>query len=256
MVLIALFLTGQTKRAVKSIGLLVVILLAVSPFAVFMRSRQLDIRGKERVLTVGEEFSYGDDAVTTSIRSIIDRADLLGNSIKLKEYIDRHGFVSWQFYYSVLVSPIPRVIFAKKPYVLSSDGTMWGEISVIAWAMDFGGIGSLTAFGGITAYRQGGWIAVCLDGLAAGFCFTVIARWLGRGGLVANVFYIALFPLLAIKRVPPSLFEMLAELLPMLPPMFALFVVNMVLRERRRSRKRLILRHRNEVFQVEGVCCK
>jgi hypothetical protein len=254
MVLTALFLTGQTKRAVRSLGLLVIILLLVSPFAVFMRQTQLNVRGKGRILSVGQGFSYGEDVVISSLRSIIDRADLLGNSIKLKQYIDHHGYVDWQFYYSVFVSPVPRVILQNKPYVLSSDGTMWGEISVIAWANDFGGIGSLTAFGGITAYRQGGWIAVFLDGLTSGVCFVFLARWLGRGGFTANVFYITLFPLLTIKRVPPSLFETLSELLPMLPIVLALVLLNLLLTGRRESLSRSMLHPRRHASSlIRGV---
>jgi hypothetical protein len=235
-VVAALFVTKQRALGVRWIGLTVAFLVLASPFVVFLREKQGSERGGDRVIAAAQAFSYGDSALLTSVQSIADRADLLGNSIDLKAYIDEHGYVGWTYYYSVFISPVPKAIIGDKPYPLSSDGTMWGHLSVIAWALHNRGIGSLTAFGAITAYRQGGWIAVCLDGLAVGICLVFLARWLGGGGLIAKVFYCALFPLLTIKRAPPSLFECLSEVLPMLPFLAALVVLNVMLGGKRRIR--------------------
>ncbi len=230
----ALLVTGQKRRAMRSAGILVLVLVVVSPFAVYLRSARSQNRSGE-VVSIGRDFSYGDSQLTTMAQSLADRADLLGNTIPLKDYVDHQGFVGWRFYYSVLVSPIPRVLLGNKPYLLSADGTMWSEISVLSWSLRYGGIGSLTAFGGITAYREGGWLIVALDGVLTGALFVFVARWLGRGGIVGMGTYVTLFPLLAIKRVPPSLFEALAELLPLLPIVAVFVLTDKMLRWTRRS---------------------
>ncbi len=245
MVLAALFVTKQRVAAFRWCLLIVFVLLLSSPFMVFMRETTFNSRGSERTVTAGKEFSFGDNALISSAESIIDRADLLGNSIKLKTYVDSDGYVGWMYYYSVLVSPIPRLLLANKPYVMSNDGTIWGHLSVIAWRMDsggFGAIGSVTAFGAITAYSQGGWIAVALDGVADGLLIVFLARWLGEGGMLAQLVYIILLPVLTIKRVPPSFLESLTESLPLCVGLLALAVVGLMVGGRKSLvRKRIVL---------------
>ena len=215
----ALLMTKQKSRAVGSLGLMVIVLLVVSPFAVFLRESQVGLRGQARLVSVGRNFTFGENALGTSLQSILDRADLIQNTIALKRYIDVEGFVGWTYYYSVLISPVPKALIGPKPYLLSDDGTMNGEISIIAWRLVLHNfdIGSLTAFGGISAYREGGWVVVPIDGVLTGLLFIFLGQWLGQGGLIARVFYVVLFPVLSVKRVPPSLFEALAEILPLLP---------------------------------------
>jgi hypothetical protein len=130
----------------------------------------------------------------------------------------------------VLSVPIPRAIFPNKPYQLSTDGTMWGELSVVSWVLDHGRgtIGSLTAFGGISAYQEGGWPAVVVDGLFTGFLFSLLAASLANGSSTAKLFYVLLFPLLAVKRVPPNLFESIAEVLTVVPFLVAAFVIDRI----------------------------
>ncbi len=103
-----------------------------------------------------------------SFESILGRSDLISVTVYMKDYIDNVGYVGWEYYYSVLVSPVPRFLYPDKPYVLSSNGRLDGEISALAWKEIMGGLGSLTAFGGLTAYREGGWLGVVLDGFADG----------------------------------------------------------------------------------------
>jgi hypothetical protein len=88
-----------------------------------------------------------------------------------------------------------------------------------------GGLGSLTAFGGLTAYREGGWIAVILDGLAAGALFAGIARWFGQGGTIARIYYVQFFVLFAVQKAPPCFFEALASFLGQSPVIVLLFLL-------------------------------
>ncbi|RYZ75089.1 MAG: O-antigen polysaccharide polymerase Wzy [Lysobacteraceae bacterium] len=217
MLVMAFGLAGQGRRALKIMLATVVALALVSPFAVYLREAESGSRGKDKIVEVGGGFSYGDDPITTAVTSVAERADLVLNTLLLKGYIDRTGYVGPQFYYSVLVSPVPRLIIGNKPALLSGDGTPADEISVLAWRLDKGqSTGSLTAFGGITAYRQGGWLAVIIDGVLVGVLGAFMYRWLGSGGPGGQMFYVVLVPLMVVKRVPASLFEALAEILPML----------------------------------------
>jgi hypothetical protein len=236
----ALVVTGQVREALKSLAVLVVVLILVSPFAVFLRQANVNVQGKERALVVGGEFNYGEDIGLSLLTSIIDRADLLENTVDLKHFIDSDEYVGWPFYYSVLIQPVPRLFFADKPYPLSSDGTMNGEISILAWHLSFGGIGSLTAFGGITAYREGGWLMVVLDGLATGVFFALVASWLGRGGWGAKIIYVSLFVDITVMRVPPSFFEALTSLIIYIPYLLLLFFAKLLPGSRAKTTEKLL----------------
>lgn len=230
MMVIALGVSGFARPAIKTLAATVGVLVLLSPFAVYLREADSGMRGKEKALEVTSGFSYGDSAVASGAYSIAERADLVLNTIVLKEHIDRVGFVGPQFYLSVFLAPIPRFLVNNKPAVLSSDGTPSGEISVLAWQLTKGSsTGSLTAFGGITAYRQGGWLAVVADGLLAGALGALLFHWLGAGGSSARLFYVVLVPLLVVKRVPASFLEGLAEVLPVLWFVAAAFIVNHML---------------------------
>ncbi|MCI4679534.1 O-antigen polysaccharide polymerase Wzy [Rhodoblastus acidophilus] len=226
MLFAAMAVTRQTGRALRILAAAVIFLMAVSPFAVYLREARRDKSGEFlSAPQVAGHYQVSSNPAFQSFQSIIDRSDLIFNTVFMKDYIDRTGYANWLYYYSVLVSPVPRLIFPDKPYVLSTDGAIDGEISVQAWRLAFGSLGSLTAFGGLTAYREGGWIGVILDGLALGLLFSLLARWLGEGSFLARVFYINFFLLFAVQKVPPDFFEALAGLLGHAPLILALLIV-------------------------------
>jgi len=218
--LASLYASGQRDKAIRILGAAVILLLFVSPISVYIRENRADRAVKDNVL---QGFSYSDGLVATSFRSIVDRADLIFVTINMKRYIDLAPPPSLTYYLSVLAIPIPKIILPGKPYVLSDDGTPSGELSIWAWRVLHGGTGSLTAFGGLYAYREGGWVWICFNGLLAGMLFAAIARWLGGAATLGRFFYSFLFIGLAVKKVPPSFFEALAECMTALP--FIVFAI-------------------------------
>jgi hypothetical protein len=226
----AMSVTGQTKKAWRVLAVAVLVLAVVSPFAVYMRDSMRDRQGAMLNATeVAANYQFGDNPLVRSAQSVLDRSDLIYNTIYMKDYIDREGYVGWEYYYSVLVSPIPRFLYPDKPPLLSSDGTVGGEISALTWRVMVGGLGSLTAFGGLTAYREGGWPAVILDGLADGALFVGIARWFGAGSLVARIFYAMFFVMFAVMKAPPSFLESLTSFLSLSPLVLTIFLASRLL---------------------------
>jgi oligosaccharide repeat unit polymerase len=226
MVFIALFLTRQSLKAIRTLGLTVVVLAVASPFAVFLRENRGSSGERQSATAVASNYSFSETSFQSSLQSLVDRSDLIYVTVAMKPYLDTMDDIGWKYYFSVLAIPIPRVIYPNKPYVLSSNGDPGGEMSVLAWQTLIGGRGSLTAFGGLVAYREGGWVGVILNGLATGILFIFLARWLGQGSLVARVFYINLFVQLAVRKVPPSFFEALASLLTFAPLLACLFLIS------------------------------
>jgi hypothetical protein len=121
---------------------------------------------------------------------------------------------------------VPRFLYPGKPYILSANGKIDGEISVLAWRVMVGGLGSLSAFGGLTAYREGGWAAILVDGLADGAFFFVIARWLGGGGWVARILYANFFVMFVVGKAPSDFFESLTAFLGQVPVMIVLYLIS------------------------------
>lgn len=227
MLFAAMATLGQTGKAFRLLIGAVIFLLAVSPFAVHLRQTRRDVSGNFLSASqAAQNYRLDDNPLAQSLQSILDRSDLVFNTVVMKDEIERTGFVGWRYYYSVVVAPVPRFLYPEKPYVLSDNGAIDGEISVRAWRLAYGTLGSLTAFGGLTAYSEGGWIGVVLDGLALGALFAVLARWLGQGGLLARVFYVNFFVILAVQKVPPAFFEALASILGLAPPILLLFIVS------------------------------
>jgi len=208
----------QSVKAIRILGIGVMVLFTISPFAVYLREARRSQSGEFLSASeVAGKYQLDANPLMQSFQSLIDRSDLVYNTVYMKDYIDRTEYVGFPYYYSVMVSPIPRLIYPTKPYVLSSNGQLDGEISILAWKEMIGGLGSLTAFGGLTAYREGGWAAVVLDGLADGAFFVFLARWLGGGGFVAKVFYSIFFLAFAVAKAPPCFFEGLAGFLGQAP---------------------------------------
>lgn len=215
MVMAALAATGQRKKAVAFVFLGVVALGVISPIAV-------SVRQAPETQTAGQavsNFSFGQSPGDTILQSIVDRGDLLLVTVGIKSDLDEMPRPGWVYYESVLVNPVPNTFFPSgKPYLLSSNGEPGGELSVFAWnRLHGGGIGSLTAFGGLVAYRELGWPGVILNGFATGMLFAVVGRRVGDGGYLAKIFYVVVFVSLSVKKVPPSFWEALSSLVPMIP---------------------------------------
>jgi hypothetical protein len=212
-------LAGATLAA--GIGFLMVI----SPFAVAIRAgswnSQQDVQA--------ESFSYGEDPFDTMLQSIVDRGDILQNMATLKAHVDANGRVGPLYYWSVAAIPIPRLIYPGKPYVLSDTGNMRGEASVLAWNLTMGSnTGSLTAFGSVIAYREGGWAWIPVNGLLAGMLIAWLLTWFQRGGLLSQAFFAMAFVNWSIRKVPPSLFEVMVDVMTYLPVLAVLYVLNRI----------------------------
>lgn len=226
----ALGITKQTKRAITLFGISIFALMLVSPVAVFVRESISDRNNADAREAVGS-FTYGNNAIQEIFKSVVDRSDLIYVTAQMKRPIDLEAAPGLTYYSSVFLIPIPKAIFpGSKPYPLSTDGNPSGELSIKSWnTIVGGGTGSLTAFGGLVAYREGSWPSLIYNGIATGILFVFLARWLGGGGMLIKVFYLQIFVVLTVKKVPPSFFEALAELAGLLPFLIAILIANWAL---------------------------
>jgi hypothetical protein len=225
--LAAMSATQQVKKAFRILVIAVAVLAIVSPFAVYLREARRTHSGQFLSASdVVQDYQLSDNPFSQSFQSILNRSDLVMNTIVMKDYIDRTEYVGLPYYYSVIVSPVPRFLYPGKPYILSANGKIDGEISVLAWRVMVGGLGSLSAFGGLTAYREGGWAAILVDGLADGAFFFVIARWLGGGGWVARILYANFFVMFVVGKAPSDFFESLTAFLGQVPVMIVLYLIS------------------------------
>jgi len=205
---------GNVQKSYKYLVLGIVFLLLISPLMV--ATRQVEgFTGTDKFFSAIESFNYGSDVLVTIVESILDRSDLLSVSILLKDYIDNSSFASFEYYKSVLLAFIPKVIYADKPYPLSDTGDIWGELSVIAWVLVKGqSTGSLTAFGFITAYREAGWFWMLINGFLTGVLFSFVWHKFGKISLIGKILFLSIVTSLTIKQVPPSFFYALLTLVP------------------------------------------
>ena len=233
---VGLIIFKMRKKAFNVILAVVFSLVLFSPFAVYFRSTRTDSIVGERT---SSGFSYGDNPATTMLQSILDRGDLIYNTVKMKPYIDNEPLPGPIYYASVAAIPIPKFILKNKPYILSTNGSQSGELSILTWITQKGSLtGSLTAFGGLVAYREARWFGVVLNGFSTGLLFVFFSRWLGGGGYFAKVLYGALFVTLAVKKVPPSFFEAMAEFMGLLPfIILASILASLLSRKRSRIRR-------------------
>ena len=219
MIFVSLAGLRQFRVAASALTIGVLALLVVSPFAVALR----EARGGGDSSIQTAKVSYSGGYFSTTLQSIVDRSDLIYNMTFLKPYVDEHGYVGPTFYESVLVIPVPRALIPDKPYELSDTGKPDGEASILAWHIIVGDtLGSLTAFGPIIAYREGGWLAVIIDGVAAGALFAFCLGVTARSGYWGRVFLPMAFVSFAVAKVPTSFFEALAQVLTYLPILLGL----------------------------------
>lgn len=226
--IVSLTAWGLGKKAMFTSLIAILALLIYSPFAVTLRGAAEGEASLSRTLEKVIDYNVEGGVLESGFKSFGERSDLIENTIRLKEYIDVNGYVGSSFYYSVFMLPIPRFFLGEsKPYQLSGDGTIWDEISVLAWRLKNGAsLGSLTAFGGITAYRQGGWVSVIIDSLLNGIITGFLIRTFCDDGVISKVFLSLFFVSLTVKKVPPSLFENLAFLFPLLPQILIVYLIN------------------------------
>lgn len=226
LVLGAMVMLRLNRMAGITLVVAVAALLAYSPFAVVLRSGSWNSSQD----VVAQNFSYGDDAFDDIVQSIVDRGDILQSNSILKSYTDANGHLGWKYYYSVLAVPIPRFLYRGKPYILSDTGDMNGESSILAWHLSVSPTpGSLTAFGAIIAYREGGWIWLTINGLLTGALIAYLLTILSRGQLFAQSFYITAFFSWGVRKVPPSLMEVMVDVMTYLPLVAFLLIVGRIL---------------------------
>jgi oligosaccharide repeat unit polymerase len=194
---LAFALFGLRKAMKFTIISAVALLIVASPFLVLMR-------GVNDSAISGIDLSDGVQVVF--LISILDRADGLLNMISLKHYIDTHGFANGQYFYSIAVKYIPGFLYPGKPIGMSETGGIDGHLSVIAWQLmvDSNSLGSLTVFGPITAYHEGGWLWVALNGILTGVSFNFLYGLLASRSHWRKIIYILIFPALCLENVPPS----------------------------------------------------
>lgn len=224
MLMAFLALTEQPRKANQLLALGIIALAVISPVAVAVREAPPSVPARATV----ENFDYGASPVDTMFQSIIDRGDLIYVTINMKQRIETDPAPRGNYYLSVLANPIPSTFYpgGSKPYPLSTNGEPSGELSIYAWdSLQGGGTGSLTAFGGLVAYRELGWGGVLLNGFATGILFVFLARWLGKGGLLPMAMFGQLFVALAVRKVPPSFWEAMLALMPMLPILLCAFLL-------------------------------
>ena len=232
--ILVIFAVLVAQREFKTAGMALLAgvgaLVIISPFAVALRSgswnNQQDV--------IAESFSYGDDPVDTMLQSIVDRGDILVNMTYLKAHVDSQGYVGPMYYYSIFVIPIPRFLYKDKPSILSDNGRKDGEASVLAWRLKLNNnMGSLTAFGSIVAYREGGWVWMIINGLLSGALFAWVFTACSRGGFIAQTCFGVAFVAWSISKVPTSLFESMVTVMTYLPVILALFIIERVLQGER-----------------------
>lgn len=210
---VAFGLVGQARAMKFTIigGLL--LLTAASPFLVLMRGNPALQPSNIALNAVVEQSSTGGVPMVF-MQSMVDRADALNNMVALKHYIDRNGFANTQYFYSILVNYIPKFLYPDKPSVMSVTGSIDGHLSVISWQLERreSDLGSLTAFGPIVAYHEGGWLWLMTNGFLTGIAFNLLYAWLAVGRYWRMILYISIFPSLCITNVPTSIFQIYTSL--------------------------------------------
>jgi hypothetical protein len=217
----------------------ILLLLIISPAMVFIRVSNKNITEGVKIenILLLREFQSRNSSSNNAFISIIERADLLYNMSVLKKRYDNHlvDFNIGQYLLSVPSAYLPRFLYAQKPHPLSDNGNLSGEISVQAWDIIVGknSLGSLSAFGAITAYREGGWLWVVINGLLTGFLFVWIYHFLAKGGYWAKILFISIFVTLSIKNVPVSFFYFLVFIAPVIKHIIGLSIINFLLRSKK-----------------------
>lgn len=246
-VIASMVMLRQNRMAGITLLVAIAALLAYSPFAVMLRSGSWN--GTQDV--VAENFSYSEDPIDEMLQSIVDRGDILQSNSILKAHTDANGVVGWQYYYSVLVLPVPRFLYPNKPFVLSDTGDMNGEASILAWHLAVSSApGSLTAFGAIVAYREGGWIWLTINGLLNGMLMAYLLTLMSRGQYLSQAFYILGFFNWAVRKVPPSLMETMAVVMTYLPVIIVLALVGQLLAGQGRGLRR---KSENKISQAPAA---
>lgn len=232
LVMAAMVVSRNFKMAGATLGAGIIFLLVISPFTVAIRSGAWNSSQE----TQAKSFTYGENAFDSMLQSIVDRGDVLQNMATLKAYVDANGTVGPAYYLSVLTIPVPRAIYPEKPYVLSDTGTLDGEASILAWRLTVGPtVGSLTAFGSIIAYREGKWLWIPVNGFLTGLLMAFLLTWFQRSGIIGHAFFCMAFFNWAIRKVPPSLMEVMVDVMTYLPVIVVLWIANRLLEGDNRS---------------------
>ena len=212
--------------SIRIIGIGIIMVFFISPVMVFFREFQGET-GKVKALEAAKDYESG--GMESGLISIMNRADLLYVMTELKKQYDKdyYEFDHLQYLSSVFFAYVPKVVYADKPYPLSDNGQMNREISVEAWQLMIGySTGSLSAFGAISAYREGGWIWVMINGFLTGMMFVGIYCFLAKGGHIGKLLFVSIFVTLCVRNVPPSFFYVIVFLVPVVYYLIVFYVLN------------------------------
>lgn len=234
MLVASFYVYNFRKFAFRIILTGVILLMLISPLMVFLREYQGDTDGKSKIFEASKSYNSNSNAIVKGFYSILERSDLLYVMTRMKTIIDdKNNFNHEQYLYSVISAYIPRPLFPQKPYPLSDDGTIYGELSSKAWYIIVGpSTGSLTAFGSITAYREGGWFWLLLNGFLTGYSLNWICIYLTKSSHLGRVIFVSIFVTLSIKNVPLSFFYLLVYVAPTIYKVLIIKLFNLMFKEK------------------------
>jgi hypothetical protein len=235
---VAFSIFGHTKIAYRALLGGALLIVVASPFLVFFREMSTMDFGVT-FLESAQLFSDDFNSFDIFIQSLVDRADVLFNMSIVIDNINRMGFAGGEYFASVPLKFIPGILFSDKPIALSNNGSIDGHLSVMIWQFlkDDDSLGSLTIFGAITAYREGGWVWMIVNGILTGSTMTYLFQILNKSSDWKKVLYVIIFPGLCVKSVPPSFFELITSLSGLLYVYIILLLLDIVFVANTRKRK-------------------
>lgn len=217
--LLYIFIYGCEKfgfrRSLVVLFSIVGFLLVFSPLAVFLRETYADKRESDYESALNEFSEKNKFSLEQSLISISERADLYYVTSLLAPRESGHKFDEVKYLSSVFFAYLPRLIRPENTYPLSDDGTLYGETSVKVWCEKYSSrrsVGSLSAFAGLYAYREGGLFWAWINGFLASLVGSVLIATLGASGTVARNFLGGGIVILSVKYVPASFFQLLVDI--------------------------------------------
>jgi hypothetical protein len=217
------FILYQDKKLLKKVFVLVpIILLVTSPIYTFMRHNLYLTNGNGFTTDFAIEQSkkyFNDDTntdgfVSKGMEIVLQRADLIATSLTLIPYIENEDFDTSTYFLSVIQQYIPGFLLKDKLYPMSDDGTAYGELSIISYGIKngYGKLGSLTVFGAISAYREGGVFWLIINGFLTGASLSFIIKHLVKYNYIGAILISLLVFNCVIKKVPASLADLIINL--------------------------------------------
>jgi O-antigen polysaccharide polymerase Wzy len=205
------------RKSILVLCATIALLVVISPVAVFFRESWANVNAENKSIT--ESFSTyleeGRKKSTGPLQTLGERADLYYVTYCMLPVIAKEDFGYYTYLKSAVYSFLPKELRPEKLYPLSDDGSIYGETSVMAWFSNHSNqsaVGSLTAFGGLNAYREGGMLWVFFNGFICAFLAVNLTYFVSNSGLLYSLFIGLIVSLLTVKLVPASLFQFIVAL--------------------------------------------